>query len=192
MPDKIDSAGRETVLVPAPRSNAGSAPPVTTRPVKERLRFGPGVPASTAPAAVAVVDASEPARRRQRAWVLSMAFTAAIVAFVVWFLWPSGPLHVKTVSVQAPAIVSCGRTADVVASVTTNGNPGTLLYRWDRGDGQRSGLLRQSLSRGQRKVDLHLSWKFTGPGTYPARATVDLLEPAAKSATVRFTYRCTG
>ena len=125
--------------------------------------------------------------------MLSAALTGAVVAFVVWFLWPSGPLQVHAVSVKAlPAAVSCGQTADVVATVVTNGNPGTLRYRWDRGDGHRSGILRQTLSRGQRRVDLHLSWNFSGPGTYAASATVDLLEPTAKGVTVRFTYRCTG
>ena len=76
--------------------------------------------------------------------------------------------------------------------MTTNGNPGTLQYRWDRGDGQHSAVLRQTIARGQHSAHLQLSWKFEGPGTYNAVATIHLLQPAPMAATVRFTYHCVG
>jgi hypothetical protein len=172
-----------TTTMPVQRAQ----PPRT--PVVERLRFGPGVPAASAIAAVAGTGSGAPPRRR-KAVVLSTAFTLAVVAFVVWFLWPEGPLRVRSVIVAQPATVSCGGRADVSAIVSTNGNPGTLRYPWERGDGQRSGTLRQSLPSGQRSTSLHLLWRFTGTGTYAATATVRLLAPTPASATAHFSYRC--
>jgi hypothetical protein len=162
--------------------------------VTELVRFGPGVPAIAAAAPVASTsDPKQPASpRRRTARALSAALTVAIVAFVVWFLWPAGPLRAHQVSVRAdPGVVSCGRTAEIVASVRTNGNPGTLRYQWDRGDGQRSAVLRQSMAQGQHSANLLLNWKFEGTGTYHAVATIRLLD-ARLSATVRLTYRCGG
>jgi hypothetical protein len=162
--------------------------------VTELVRFGPGVPAIAAAAPVASTsDPKQPASpRRRTARALSGALTVAIVAFVVWFLWPAGPLHARQLSVQAkPSVVSCGQTAAIVANVKTNGNPGTLRYQWLRGDGQHSGVLRQSIARGQHSANLLLSWRFEGPGTYHAIATLRLLD-SQLGATVRLTYRCGG
>ncbi len=158
-------------------------------PVVELLRFGPGVPAVAPVAAVAGAEPGAMPRRRKAA-VLSAAFTLAVVMFVVWFLWPAGPLRVRSLTIAQPATVSCGGDADVSAMVSTNGNPGTLRYRWERGDGQRSGTLRQSLSSGQRSASLHLLWRFIGTGTYAATAIVQLLGPTPASATAHFSYRC--
>jgi hypothetical protein len=182
-----------TIPTPRPRETPPmpDAGPPAVLPV-ERLRFGPGVPA-VLPSPAAETSPSPgpfpPPRRRER--VLNGALTAALAAVVVWLLWPAGPLHVRQVSLRAtPAIVGCEKTADVVATVRTNGRAGHLHYRWDRNDGQGSGILEQSVSKGQHAVDLRLRWAFHGPGTYAARATVQLLDPGSRSATVRFSYHC--
>ena len=110
---------------------------------------------------------------------------------MIWLLWPAGALRVRAVNVRAtPAVVACEKTADVVATVHTNGNAGQLKYRWTRNDGVGSATLLQSLARGQHSVDLHLRWAFHGPGTYDAQATVQLISPAGSSATVNFRYVC--
>jgi hypothetical protein len=187
---------RETVRIttPVPSVPAARAPEVAQpAAVTERVRFGPGVPPVETLAAVATVDPeASAAPRRRTTRVLSAALTAAIIAFVVWFLWPAGPLRADQVSARAnPGVVSCGQTAGIIANVKTNGNPGTLRYQWERGDGQHSAVLRQSIARGQHSANLLLSWKFEGPGTYHAIATLRLLD-SRLSATVRLTYRCGG
>jgi hypothetical protein len=178
---------RDTVLVPAQ-----GGPAVAELPPAEVLRFGPGVPAvlATAPVLVAAQPPAPPRRlRRDRA--VNLALTLALAAVVVWLLWPAGALRVRSVSVKAaPTLVTCEKTADVIATVSTNGNAGRLTYRWTRNDGVGSGTLVQSLARGQHSVDLHLTWAFHGPGSYDARATVRLLSPGAQSATVNFSYVC--
>jgi hypothetical protein len=184
---------RDTVLVPAQGRPAAPA----VQPV-ELLRFGPGVPAviaaTTATVAVAgPATAPAPAqpKRLRRNRALNLALTLALAAVVVWWLWPAGSLRVQTVSVKAtPAVVACDSTADVIATVRTNGNSGHLTYRWTRGDGVGSGTLVQSLARGQHSVELHLTWAFHGPGSYDARASVRLLSPGTSSAAVSFRYVC--
>ncbi len=108
------SAAAATQPVP---SSGPSQVPVPAGTVIERVRFGPGVPSVTALAAAAVEpEAPKPSRRRS-ARILSAALTAAIVAFVVWFLWPAGPLRAHQLSVHANSeVVSCGRTAGLVGN----------------------------------------------------------------------------
>jgi hypothetical protein len=182
---------RDTALVPAQ-----GGPPVPAPEPVELLRFGPGVPAVIAEVTIAATAPSAPAaaekpQRLRRGRVLNLALTLALAAVVVWLLWPSGSLHVRGVSVRAtPGVVTCEQSADVVATVRTNGNAGRISYRWTRNDGVGSGTLVQSLARGQRTVNLHLAWAFRGPGTYHARATVQLLSAGGPSATVNFRYVC--
>lgn len=178
---------RDTVLVPAQ-----AAPTEPPSPPVELLRFGPGVPAVIATtSALTTPEKPVPPRRGRRDRALNLGLTLALVALVVWWLWPSGALRVRSVTVKAaPGVVACEQTADVVATVLTNGNAGRLTYRWTRNDGIGSGTLVQSLARGQHSVNLHLTWVFHGPGSYAARATVQLLTPGTSSATVNFQYVC--
>ena len=179
------AASRDTVFVPA-QSGPRVPPP---QPV-EVVRFGPGVPAVLAPP-VALLEAPAPARKLRRDRALNATLTLTLAAIVIWLLWPAGPLHVRAVSVRSSgAVVACNSSADVVATVRTNGKAGQLKYRWTRNDGSASGTLVQSLTRGQHSVNLHLTWTFRGPGTYDARATVQLITPSTSSATVNFRYAC--
>jgi hypothetical protein len=160
----------------------------------ERLRFGPGVPPVVAAGLVAgqAPPQRTDAKRRRRRWerILNGVLTAALAALVIWLLWPAGALRVQQLSVRAPATVGCDATANVVATVRTNGKKGQLHYRWERNDGARSGELQESVSGGQQSVDLLLRWVFHGPGTYAATATVQLLKPTNEQASVHFDYRC--
>jgi hypothetical protein len=177
---------RQTVLVPP---QAG--PPVPPPQPVELLRFGPGVPAVIAAAPVAAAEPAPPPRRLRRSRALNIALTVALAVAVAWLLWPAGPLHVRNVSLRAtPSVVTCEQTANVVATVRTDGNPGRLHYRWTRNDGVGSGTLVQSLAKGQHSVNLRLTWSFHGPGTYNARATVQLLSAGNPNATVNFRYTC--
>jgi hypothetical protein len=179
-----------TVLVPSQ-----TGPPVPAPQPVEVIRFGPGVPvviaATAATAANAAAVETPPVRKLNGGRALNWAFTLALAAIVAWLLWPTGALHVRAVTAKTdPATVACNTSADVIATVTTNGNPGQLKYRWIRNNGSGSGTLTQSLSRGQHSVNLHLTWTFRGPGTFDARATVQLITPSTSSATVNFRYAC--
>jgi hypothetical protein len=203
-PQQPDAAAAQRVTVPAelpvPAQRPADQPEqqlaqAVARPA-EKLRFGPGVPAVVAvapvPETVRSAEVSPGVRkRRRRQRILNGVLTAALAAVVIWLLWPAGSLRVRQVTVSAvPTTVTCGRSADVVATVLTNGHAGQLHYRWERNDGLRSSELQQSVSRRQHSIDLHLRWDFRGPGTYAAQATVLLLKPTTQSATVHFTYHC--
>lgn len=194
MNDTTQLVPSQPATIPTPRPEETlpmpAAGPPAVLPV-ERLRFGPGVPAVLPGPAPETTPSPSPTRApRRRERLLNGALTAALAAAVVWLLWPAGPLRVQQVSVRAPATVGCEKAADVVATARTNGRAGHLHYRWDRNDGKGSGVLEQSLSKGQHVVSLRLRWAFHGPGTYAARATVQLLDPGSRSATVRFSYQC--
>lgn len=184
------AAPAAATTVPPPRAPS----PAPSPPARVVLRFGPGVPA--------VVPGRGPAPRRQprRAWkqayrALAWAATATVVAMAVWLLWPAGDLSIRSVSLAAqPPSVGCGTPADLVATVRTDGDPGTLRYRWVRSDGVRTGVLDERLTRGQELAELHLRWDVVGPGAFEGEARLEILEPAVASTTrsVAFTYRCAG
>jgi hypothetical protein len=177
---------RETALVPAQ-----GGPPVPPPQPLELLRFGPGVPAVLVAETALTAEPTAAPRRSRRERALNMALTLALAVVVAWLLWPTGSLHVRNVNLRTtPAVVACNTTANVVATVHTDGNPGKLHYRWTRNDGGGSSTLVQSLAKGQHTVDLHLTWSFRGPGTYNARATVQLLNAGNPNATVNFRYVC--
>ncbi|CAL9341421.1 hypothetical protein [Streptomyces sp. enrichment culture] len=176
------------------------------------LRFGPGVPAppdgagphtaprtaGTAPTLVAPPAAPRP-RRTGRRYVLPALVLLGVLAFLAWQRY--GPqTAVRDVTVRTDGVVparavtadGCGGTADIVAVVRTDGRPGTLTYRWLRGDGSASGVLTERVRRGQREARLHLLWTFSGRGTYVARADVQVLTPSRHGAGTTFTYACPG
>lgn len=156
------------------------------------LRFGPGVPGalahrSTRPPPPAPLP---PRRTGAPRYALPAVVLLAVLALLAWQrLGPS--LAVRDAAVTAPsAAVGCGGTADLVGTVTTNGRPGTLTYRWTRSDGTSSGVLREEVAPGQRQTRLHLLWTFEGAGRYEARAQLRILSPAVRTATTGLTYDC--
>ncbi len=186
--------------VPDPRPSRagaeadGDVPVSTTRPLpvaepEVLLRFGPGVPArGTVPRAAA----EQPQPTASRRWwrVLNVALTGVLALVVLWLIWPSPPVEVREVAVRAPAVVGCENSADVVATLRTDGRAGTIRYRWVRNDGVTSAVLDTTAVRGKRSTDVHLRWTFTGPGTYSARATIEVIQDGMPPATVAFDYRC--
>ncbi|THA81502.1 hypothetical protein [Streptomyces sp. A0592] len=180
-----------------------SGPPAPAGPVEPDrvegsvLRFGPGVTAAMPapfPLDAAVAVAAVPRRRQGaglRRYALAAVVLAAVLAYLGWQRYGPG-LAVREVAVSTdPAGPACDATADVVAVVGTNGRPGTLTYRWVRSDGTRSEELTERVPRGQSEARLHLLWTFRGTGSYQAKAELQLLSPAQRTASVNFTYRCT-
>ncbi|MEU5806598.1 hypothetical protein [Streptomyces sp. NPDC047718] len=156
------------------------------------LRFGPGVTAA-AVAPFPVVPEPAPTRRPGgglRRYALAGAVLAGVLGYLCWQQYGPG-VAVRDVAVTTdPAGPGCGATAGVVAVVRTDGRPGTLAYRWIRSDGTRSERLTERVARGQQEARLHLEWTFQGTGNYPAKAQLELLEPARRTAAVEFAYHC--
>jgi hypothetical protein len=115
-----------------------------------------------------------------------------VLAFLTWQQHqPALAVQGVTVSTAADRDgLGCDSTADVVGVVRTNGQPGTLAYRWVRSDGTTSGLLRETVSRGQKQAHLHLLWEFHGRAEYRAHAELQVVSPDRRTAATKFSYRC--
>jgi len=206
-PDAADDEYSATVLAshwiqrPDSDTTALAEPPdppdQDTRPDRVEgtlLRFGPGVSAATLRRANVTLPAvpvrPDPPRRSWRRHALPVLVLLAVIGFLLWqrYAQPLG-VHDVTVTASGPA-PGCDDTADVVATVRTDGRPGTLTYRWVRSDGTSSGVLREEVVRGQKRARLHLLWTFQGQGRYAARAELRLLSPVHRAVATHFAYRC--
>jgi hypothetical protein len=188
---------------PAPQAAPQPAPEVSApAPDPGLIRFGPGVPDPKTARTIAVwkgevvpePEAEE--KQRRRGWLFWVPVVLVFLALLGW--WLDGllaPLQLKITgaSVQAaPATVSCNGKGTVIATVTTDGRAGSFHYRWLRNDGTDSGLLTETVGSGIRQVQLPLIWTFSGPGTFAARATLDIEGHPALTRTASFAYSCTG
>ncbi|WAZ26257.1 hypothetical protein STRCI_007813 [Streptomyces cinnabarinus] len=180
----------ENTLVDESPSPAPSPPP-PDRVDGTLLRFGPGVTAAVAHRTLPVVPTPPaPPRRRWRRHALPAVVLICVLAFLAWQrLGPSVEVDTVTVTAQ-PQVLGCDGTADIVGVVRTNGQPGTLSYRWTRSDGTASGVLREVVVRDQEEARLHLKWTFQGKGQRTALAELHLLSPTRETVTARFTYNC--
>jgi hypothetical protein len=149
----------------------------------------------------------KPARSREgrtsaRRWfgrltrILSGIATVVLIAAAAWTGWQwwqraHNKVQVTNVSVVAAQPASaCDVQFDVVGTLATNGQPGTISYEWLRSDGQSSGTLKLTVAEGQKSATVHLYWKFTGEGSMDATATLDVLTPTKTDAAAQFAYSC--
>jgi hypothetical protein len=155
-------------------------------------RLGPGVSAGQVPAWTAP-SGTRPPRRRWRRMLRLLVLAAVLVAGLVWWLDRSGDdlavAGVKVAPADEPGY-ACGLTVDVVGTIATNGEAGTVRYQWLRSDGETSAVLEQAVADGERQAEVHLMWTFTGAGRYPATATLKILDPTPTKAVGGFTYHC--
>ncbi|MFF4318842.1 hypothetical protein [Streptomyces sp. NPDC001568] len=173
----------------------GPPPPADAAPDRVEgsvLRFGPGVTAAVpAPFPLVAAPLAPPARRGGwRRYTLAVVVLALVLGYLGQQRF--GPsVEVRDVKVSTdPQGPDCDAAADVVAFVSTNGRPGTLVYRWVRSDGTRSQELTERVPSGRDQAALHLLWTFQGTGSHPAKAEFQLIEPVRRTASVEFTYRC--
>lgn len=159
------------------------------------LRFGPGVQGALAQRSTRTPPPvpPPPARPRRpgpRRYALPVLVLLAVLILLAW--QRIGPaLTVRGAAVTAPsAPVGCDGTADIVGTVSTDGRPGTLTYRWTRSDGTSSGVLREEVAQGQKEARLRLLWTFEGTGRYEARAELRILSPSTHTAAAGLTYDC--
>ncbi|WP_079022917.1 hypothetical protein [Streptomyces odonnellii] len=205
-PDSDAGPASEPAPDPVPAPSAAPVP-APDRIEGEILRFGPGVTAAvrnrhhanTTAALWAGSPPGQPAEpRRQperragglRRYALAAAVLLAVLLYLAWQRY--GPaLAVRDVTVRTAARgPECDGTSDIVATVRTNGRPGTLTYRWIRSDGTSSGTLHEKLAQGQGETRLRLLWTFRGRGEYRATAELRITEPSRHTAVTHITYRC--
>lgn len=184
-----------------PPADGTVVPPPTPAGREDRaaVRFGPGPPTPGSPTPPAPGwAAAGPVKRatggRGRKIGAGALVTALVVAGVLLYLShrPSVPLQVTSASV-APAVDpgrSCDTEVDVVGTVHTNGSPGQITYRWVRSDGNQTDTLNQTVGGGATTVQVHLQWKVTGKGRYPATATLQVARPNPVEAKGGFVYDC--
>ncbi|MFJ4091388.1 hypothetical protein ACIPYS_07360 [Kitasatospora sp. NPDC089913] len=162
-------------------------PPPPARPAA-RLRRHRTLPWLVPAAAVVVLLAALPARCRATEPPLTPTGLTLTVTTVATSTTTNGPTNSPT---NAPAdSPHCDNSALFTASVTTDGRPGTLRYRWRRNDGTASDELRQPVRSGEYRTTLVLGWSFVGHGAVHATATVEILSPRSLSATASFDYDC--
>jgi hypothetical protein len=181
---------------------SGPQPP----PAAAEYRFGPGVPPSVntgSDQAVNVWRGTErpdqqqpgsPARKRRRrllgGWLLPAVVLIGVLAYLGWQRYAPA-LVVTGASVSTdPAGPACDGTAVVTGTLSTNGQAGTVEYRWRRSDGTVSPTLRQAVTRGAQETDVVLRWTFDGRGTLRATATLEVLTPDPTTASATFRYAC--
>lgn len=171
----------------------------------EYLRFGPGVPVpvTTSPDMTQAIAAwhgeTKPAdddaspRRRRRwllSWLLPLLVLIAVIAILLWQRSGS-QLSVTDAAVHAASpTLTCDGTANVAATMHTNGATGTITYRWRRSDGTVSDALRQQVTKGSTNVQVVLLWSFHGQGSMNATATLEVLSPSQITASTTFVYTC--
>jgi hypothetical protein len=168
---------------------------------QEYRRVGPGVPAAEGGASTSRIDPAtaaawhgavpeKPRRALYRGWFLPLAVLVGVIVLLLW-QHMGRPLAVSGATASAGASsIGCDSTETVTATLRTNGNAGTIVYRWVRSDGTASDELRQSVSAGTKQVDVVLRWAFSGRGSMHALATIDVESPGTASAVASFVYSC--
>jgi hypothetical protein len=157
------------------------------------LRFGPGVPPELARKWKDRSATRRSLSRRVVGGLLTLS-VAVLAGLLVWWLLRGGPgLTVTGASVSTPkATQPCDTTVRVVGTIRTDGGYGDIAYRWRRSDGQVSGMLSESVRKGQRSVEVPLRWTVKGTGTMHAVATLEVVRPGKPvvQASGAFDYAC--
>lgn len=158
-------------------------------------RFGAGVPDLWEIQKARMPSARRSHRRPSKAPLQRFWFALLLLLFSIGFLgwrfWLAPPLNIQGTSFDSPLErLTCGETAQIVATINTNGAEGVIRYQWVRSDGTSSSKLRETLPRGTESVQVHTSWSFSGPGKRKAWATLKFIEPKAEAATTTVMYSC--
>jgi hypothetical protein len=108
---------------------------------------------------------------------------------------PQPPLAVTAITAAADPADGVGHcpaaTVTVHATVTTNGVPGQITYRWLLPDGRRTAEGRVTLRRGGRSATVDLPVAYSGSTAAQGVAALHVLSPAGVySEPVRVVYAC--
>jgi serine/threonine protein kinase len=216
--DFTPEAGRATVLTPERMAQLTQPAPVPAAPwgagngqqfrasTPFQALYPPAVPAQSGPlrslpqgvagtgAGTAVPMwpvAPPPRRRRPWAGVVSTLITAALVAGVGAYWWVHNHQALKIVHVGVTAenqAVGCNGTAELIGSITTNGNSGAIKYRWVLNQVKKQVLTATAGS--DTTVEVTLAWAFHGKGSGDNVAELDILSPQGAQSSLIFPYSC--
>ncbi|MFC5662628.1 hypothetical protein ACFP3U_06475 [Kitasatospora misakiensis] len=187
----LDPTAWNTPIADTPPPPPAPPPTPPTPQQHEVRRFGPGVPPAVA-AKWHGTPPPPPRRRRPLPWLVPTAAAVVLLALLPARCRAEPPLALTGIAVTAEPTDGppCDGTAVITATVTTDGHPGTIHYRWLRNDGTASDELVQPVRTGEFRADLVLSWSFAGHGTMHATTTVEILAPRTLSASTSFDYTC--
>ncbi|WP_329094656.1 hypothetical protein [Streptomyces sp. NBC_01439] len=165
---------------------ASAAPPSGGRDNLTALWHGTRTDSSGAP----YTAGAERGRGVLRGWPVVAG--AAIVALLLLIGQQAGdPLSVTGVTVRpgSPA-AGCDSVVTVLGTIRSNGEGGTVSYRWRRSDGTVTSPVRQRVAPRARLTEVALQWAFHGPGSMQATAVLEVLSPNPARAEATFTYSC--
>jgi hypothetical protein len=168
----------------------------------EVVRYGPGVPEPVAPVGQAGVLAGQiwrtgrspaPPRRPHRVRRLAgSALTLILLAasgLVLYLRFHHPPFHVTGVVIARQARTGC--TVDVTGRIATSGSAGTVTYQWLFQPGtQPPQPMSQSVSAGQRAVEVTVAVDGSGHGTATQTVTLQVLRPDLMRASSAVTVSC--
>ncbi|MFD5408952.1 hypothetical protein [Streptomyces nojiriensis] len=135
-------------------------------------------------------DAAKPRRGVLRGWPVVAG--AALAAVLLLIRQQAGdPLSVTGVTVRpGSSAAGCDSVVTVLATIRSNGEAGTVSYRWRRSDGTVTSPVRQRIAPRARLTEVSLQWAFHGPGSLQATAVLEVLSPNPARAEATFTYSC--
>lgn len=99
---------------------------------------------------------------------------------------PAAPLDIRSVAVQSRRT---GSICVVTASVTTNGQPGRVVYRWIGENGSQS-VATVSTSAGGYEMEIGLLWSSGSPPLPGSSVTLQILEPRPGTTTETMPLGC--
>ncbi|MFF2789903.1 hypothetical protein ACFVT6_24650 [Streptomyces sp. NPDC058049] len=178
--------------MPSAEDDAHSTVPASTVPASGGLGNLTAVWHGTVPE---LSGAPYTAGARRRRGVLRGGFLVAMAALVTALLLvrqqTGDPLSVTGVTVRpSSSTAGCDSTVTVLATIRSNGEGGTVSYRWHRSDGTVTSPVQQRIAPKARLTEVTLRWTFHGPGSMRATAVLEVLSPNRARAETTFTYTC--
>ncbi len=184
---------------PAPLSPAAGAMPPS--PVAGIVRYGPGIPVDlpvsqggrTAEHVWSGGPPPAPPRRSarlRRFGGMALTVILLVASGVVLFLrFYHPPFQVTGAAITQHTTTGC--RVDVTGRIATNGAAGTVTYRWlFKPGGQQATTLRQSVTSGQRAVDVTVAVEGSGQGSATRTAVLQVLSPGQRTASTRVVLSC--
>jgi hypothetical protein len=165
------------------------------------VRHGPGVPVVPPPSQAALTAETvwrtgrlpESSRRPIRVRRLLSAAVSIILlaasAVIFYLRFHHAPFHVTGVAITQQAHAAC--RVNVTGRISTNGSAGTVSYQWlNQPGGIALQPLRQSVSSGQKAINVTVAIQGQGHGTTSETVTLQVLGPDAKSASTGVVISC--
>jgi serine/threonine-protein kinase len=181
--------------------HGGAAPPPLARPPSTPPPSYLPPPEPRARAAITEVDSED--RKRRPPWLIPLivilvlaavggGLGGAYAAGAFSSSSNSGPLSVGTdVKLTAtPQQGGCDTTYNFVATGSVTG-AGTLVYRWERSDGQQTPDISVAITPKEGSFKFEIPWRIIGKQKRDERMTFRIVSPTARSVSQPISYSCT-